>query len=214
MLLATAMSSHGAILKIDSTKKICKKLQGMDANTASWTTNVGNERGKILMSVLTSSESVAALQPMAAGLMRRYEEHHQPPPQVLYTDRDCCTKHGQSKYRVLFSGWDLCMRLDVWHFMRRLANGCTLESHPLYGPFMSRLSAAIFEWDRSDYDLLLSAKWSELIAVGVSNPPHTAVQKAVSKEEMAKHCRRRTRGTKETVDACHRGATSLLLHGN
>ena len=160
-LLAAATSTHGSVLKIDSTKKICKKLQGSDANSASWTMNVGNERGEILISVLTSLEAVSALQSMATGLMERYKEHKEPPPQVLYTDRDCCTKDGQSKYRVLFSGWDLCVRLDVWHFMRRLAGGCTSESHPLYGPFMSRLSEAIFEWDRSDLDLLLAAKrWS------------------------------------------------------
>jgi hypothetical protein len=102
-LLAAATSTHGSILKIDSTKKICKKLQGSDANSASWTTNVGNERGEILMSVLTSSEAVSALQSMATGLMERYKEHKEPPPQV----QDCCTKDGQSKYRVLFSGWDL-----------------------------------------------------------------------------------------------------------
>ena len=145
MLLATATSSHGSILKIDSTKKVCKKLQEVDANAASWTTNIGNERWEILMSVLTSSESVAALKPMATGLMHRYEEHNQPPPQVLYTDRDCCGRDNQSKYRVLFDKWDLCVRLDVWHYMRRLANGCTSESHPLYGMCMSRLSAAIFQ---------------------------------------------------------------------
>ena len=53
-LLAAATSTHGSILKIDSTKKICNKLQGADANTASWATNVGNERGEVLMSVLTT----------------------------------------------------------------------------------------------------------------------------------------------------------------
>ena len=58
VLLAIATSSYDTILKTDSTKKICKKLQGVDANSASWMTNVGNE---ILMSVLTSSETVAAL---------------------------------------------------------------------------------------------------------------------------------------------------------
>ena len=102
-LLIAATSTHSSVLKIDSTKKICKKLQGLDANSASWTTNVGNEKGEILMSVLTSSEAVNALQPMAAGLMDRYREHHQTPPQVLYTNRDCCNKDGQSKYRVLFA---------------------------------------------------------------------------------------------------------------
>ena len=87
----------------------------------------------------------------------------------------------------------------MWHFMRRMANGCTSESHPLYGPFMSRLSAAIFERDKGDVDLLLTAKRSELVAAGVLTPSQVAVQKAVSK--MAKHCQRRTRGTKDTSDA-------------
>ena len=80
VLLATATSIHGSILKVDSTKKVCKKLQGVDANTANWMTNVGNERGEIVVSVLTSSEAAAAFQPMADGLIRRYNLHHQPPP--------------------------------------------------------------------------------------------------------------------------------------
>ena len=201
VLLATATSTHGSILKVDSIKKICKKLQGADANTANWMTNVGNERGEIVVSVLTSSERAAALQPMGDGLIRRYDIHHQSPPKVLYTDRDCCSKDDQSKYGVLFHEWDLCVRLDVWHYMRRLASGCTSESHPLYGTFMSHLSAAIFEWDRANYDLLLAAKRSEMIAAGIPDPPPLAVQKAVSKEEMVRHCRRRTRGIKETTEA-------------
>ena len=45
-LLAAATSTYGSILKIDSTK-ICKKLQGAAVNTASWATNVGNERGEV-----------------------------------------------------------------------------------------------------------------------------------------------------------------------
>ena len=101
-LLAAATSKHGSILKIDSTKKICNKLQGADANSASWATNVGNERGEILISVLTTSEGVSALQPMADGLMARYECHKKPPPSVIYTDRDCCGGQKASKYQVLF----------------------------------------------------------------------------------------------------------------
>ncbi len=58
----------GSILKIDSTKKICEKLQGECANTASWATNVGNERGEVVVSVLTDSESVSSLQELADGL--------------------------------------------------------------------------------------------------------------------------------------------------
>ena len=129
VLLATATSTHGSILKVDSTKKVCKKLQGVDANTANWMTNVGNKRGEIVVSVLTSSEAAAALQLMADGLIRRYSLHHQPPLKVLYTDHDCCSKDDHSKYRALFHGWDLCVRQDMWHYMRRLVSVCTSESH-------------------------------------------------------------------------------------
>ena len=71
-LLATATSVYGSILKIDSTKKVCKKLQGAAAGTATWVTNVGNERGEILMSIVTDSEGLLALKPMADGLMKRF----------------------------------------------------------------------------------------------------------------------------------------------
>ena len=71
-LLAAATSVYGDVLKIDSTKKICKKLRGASARTATWVTNVGNERGEVLVSVVTASEGLSALQPMADGLMSRY----------------------------------------------------------------------------------------------------------------------------------------------
>ena len=70
-LRAAATGIHGSILKIDSTKKICKKLLGAAAKTANWATNVGNERGEVVISVLTESESKASLQKMANGLMDR-----------------------------------------------------------------------------------------------------------------------------------------------
>jgi len=60
------------VLNIDSTKKIVKKLQGVAAGSASWCTNVGNERGEILISVLTESEGLEGLRPMAKGLIERF----------------------------------------------------------------------------------------------------------------------------------------------
>lgn len=224
-LLAAATSVCGVVLKVDSTKKVCKKLQGAGANTAAWATNVGNERGEVLASVLTESEGVSALQRLADGLMGRFERAGQPPPQLLYTDRDCCSKDGQSRFKVnsitlnaetclyfmidtpiislqvLFSRWDeLEVRLDIWHFMRRLARGCTSESHPLYGTFMARLSHCIYEWDEEDYDLLMRAKGGELTQAGVRNPSSTAIRKAITREELARHCRRRTRGHESTLE--------------
>lgn len=90
--------------------------------------------------------------------------------------------------QALFSRWEelrVEVRLDIWHFIRRLVRGCISESHPLYGTFMARLSACIYEWDASDYNLLMSAKRGELIKAGLSNPSPAAVKKALTKEEMA-----------------------------
>ena len=70
-LLATCTPVFGSVLKIDSTK-VCKKLQGTAAGNTSWRTNVGNERGEVLVSVLTESEGLEGLRPMATGLIRRF----------------------------------------------------------------------------------------------------------------------------------------------
>ncbi|XP_046887325.1 uncharacterized protein LOC124474908 [Hypomesus transpacificus] len=133
---ARVTSVFGSILKMDSTKKVTKKLAGAAANTAAWVTNVDNKHGQVLMSVLTSAESVDLLLPMAVGLQERYRLAGVPPPQLMYVDRDCCSSFGGSKTAALFANWDrLVVRLDIWHLMRRFAAGVTTESHQLYGPF-------------------------------------------------------------------------------
>ena len=71
-LLATCTAIFGSVLKIDSTKKVCRKLQGTAAGSASWCTNVGNERGEVLISVLTESEGLESLRPMATGIIQRF----------------------------------------------------------------------------------------------------------------------------------------------
>ncbi|XP_019633279.1 PREDICTED: uncharacterized protein LOC109476717 [Branchiostoma belcheri] len=201
-LKAALTSTFGNILKIDSTKKVCRKLQGESAGTAEWSTNIGNERGQVLQSVLTTTEGKDALEAMASGLMKRYRDAGQDPPVLLYTDRDCCAVSGPSRFQLLFSEWEgLEVRLDIWHYMRRIAVGCTSEAHPLYGTFMTQLSSCIFEWSQDDYAKLLHAKEAELIASGIPNPPEGAVKKAITKDELAKHCRRRTRGTESTIEA-------------
>ena len=93
----------------------------------------------------------------------------------------------------------MLVRLDIWHFMRRLAIGVTSESHPMFATFMSRLTSCIFEWDAQDYSLLLSAKRSSLQGAGMRSPSDAAVRKAVTSNELALHCRRKTRGTCDSV---------------
>ena len=74
-LLATCNAVFGSVLKIDSMKKVCKKLQGLAAGSASWCKNVGNERGEVLISVLMESEGLEDLHPMATGLIERLHFH-------------------------------------------------------------------------------------------------------------------------------------------
>jgi len=75
-LLAMCTGVFGLVLKIDSTKKVCGKLQGTAVRSASWCTNISNERGEVLISVLTESEGLEGLHPMAMGLIRRLAFEH------------------------------------------------------------------------------------------------------------------------------------------
>ncbi len=137
---------------------------------------------------------------MAAGLMKRYREAGEAAPKVMYVDRDCCSQHGQSRVKIMFSEWDeLEVRLDIWHFMRRFAAGVTTEAHPLYGIFMARLSACIFQWDPEDVAALRHAKEGELVAKKTGHISERAVSARITRRELALHCRRRTRGLDETT---------------
>ena len=159
-------------------------------------------RSAVLISVLTESEHAIGLQRMASGLVDRYRRSGKPRPLVVYTDRYCCTMEWLSKLNALFAGWDgLPVRFDVCHLMRRLAGGVTNESHPLYGIFMQHLSGCIFEWEAQDHRLLLSGKRSMMVAAGMMSQSEVAVRKAVTRDELARHCRRKTRGIDATVTA-------------
>ncbi|KAJ7985052.1 hypothetical protein DPEC_G00361140 [Dallia pectoralis] len=133
---ARITSVFGFILKMDSTKKVTNKLAGAAAKTAAWATNVGNEYGQVLLSVLTCAEGEGLL-PMAAGLIERYRLAGVPPPQLMYVDRD----------------------------IRRL----------------------------------LEAKRSQLeVQQGIVGLTDGEVFSRLAKKEMARHCRRHTRGASET----------------
>ncbi|KAJ8335564.1 hypothetical protein SKAU_G00389060 [Synaphobranchus kaupii] len=69
---ARITSTYGSILKLDSTRRITKKLAGTANGTAMWLTSVGNELGQVLISVLMAQEG-AGLDLMADGLVMREE---------------------------------------------------------------------------------------------------------------------------------------------
>ncbi|MEQ2200935.1 hypothetical protein XENOCAPTIV_005093, partial [Xenoophorus captivus] len=81
---------------------VTKKLAGASTDTAAWVTNVGNEYGQVLMSVLTCSEGSEGLDAMAARLTGRYRVAEVPPPVFMYVDRDRCNRDGVSKTAALF----------------------------------------------------------------------------------------------------------------
>ncbi|KAI7807662.1 hypothetical protein IRJ41_008259 [Triplophysa rosa] len=171
---ASITSTYGSILKMDSTKKITKKLSGPAKGTAQWLTSVGNEVGQVLMSVLTANEG-AGLDLMAAGLMERYQRAGVDPPTILYVDCDCCKEVGETKLKRRFSGWpDVIVRQDIWHFMRRLA-------------------------DAGDLTLLRKAKREQLTQQGWPAMTEAELDRHISKDELAQHCRRRTRGEETTI---------------
>lgn len=154
-------------------------------------TNVGNAHGEILMSVLTSGEG-HGLASMISGIVNRYRSAQIPPPKLLYVDRDCCANNQLPR---MFSAWPgLFIRLDVWHFMRSIASGCTTDSHQMYGFFMGRLSRCIFEWAGDDLEELKAAKRFELISQHIEPTEELVIQR-LGKKEFALHCRRRTLGT-------------------
>lgn len=67
--------------------------------SARWCTNVSNERGEILQSVLTVSEG-RGLEVMCTGLVERYTKFGVLDPVLLYVDRDCCLRSGAGDLKV------------------------------------------------------------------------------------------------------------------
>ena len=176
--------------------QITNKLAGTAKGTALWLTSVGNEYGQILMSVVTAQEG-SGLDQMAHDLVRRYARAGVDPPVALYVDCGCCAEAETTKLQARFSGWpDLVVRLDIWHFMRRIALACTTNAHQLYPAFMAQLSACIFEWDAGDLALLRQAKAQQLQIQGIFS---VDVDRHLTREERALHCRRRTRGEDTTI---------------
>ena len=66
-----------------------------------WATNIGNEHGQVIMSVLTVGEG-AGLKSMIDGIVARYRDAKVSPPKALYVDRDCC---GTSSVQKYFEAW-------------------------------------------------------------------------------------------------------------
>ncbi len=83
--------------------------------------------------------------------------------------------------------------------LEQYPSGCTKDAHPLYPIFMSRLSSCIFEWDSGDVAFLRQTKREQLKREGVPGITEKLVDQQITKDELALHCRRRTRGERQMV---------------
>lgn len=179
--------------------QIPKKLAGLAEGSGVLLASIGNETGQVLASVLTAWGG-SALDRMVAGVMARYLWAGVAPPLLLYVASGCCASGGPSQMQARFGDWpDLHVRLDVGHFLRRLAAGCTTHTHLLALTFTALLSACIFEWDPGDLALLRRAKKRQLQREGMPCPTHAQVDAGISRKELSQYCRRRTRGEEATV---------------
>ncbi|KAK0138576.1 hypothetical protein N1851_024888 [Merluccius polli] len=199
------MSTVGKVLKYDSTKKICKKLSGDGKGTAEWPTstaewpNVANERGQILISVLTCEESLSKMRPMAEGLMARYRRAGEAPPELLYVDRGCCRVLGVSSLEQLFSGWaGMLIRLDIFHWIHRFDATIRTDHHPKFALFKSALSGAVFAYNRDDVALLLHAICAGHPTKYGSLTDGELMETHVTKSDLSHYVRRITVGAQET----------------
>lgn len=81
--------------------QVTKKLAGGIGDTAAWMTNIGNESGQVLNSVLTTGEG-AGLEELCQGIVTRYKNAGQAEPEAIYVDRDCCSQSGGSLKLLLY----------------------------------------------------------------------------------------------------------------
>ena len=161
-------------------------------------TNVSNDLGEVLNSVLTTGEGLGIFD-MCQGIVKRYSGAGEPEPRVIYVDRDCCSDSGVCPVLASFHPWHSEVCLDIFHFMRRFSRGLVTEHHPLYGLFCSKLSSCIFEWDEEDVKLLKKSKAAELKKKFAGQEPTAQqVSAQIHTAELVRHCRRRTRGVERT----------------
>ncbi|XP_066266558.1 uncharacterized protein [Branchiostoma lanceolatum] len=209
------MSVFGRVLKLDSTKKICKKLSGEGKGTAEWCTNVENERGQILTNVQTCEESVEKLGPMAAGLTSRYRKAGEATPQVMYVDRGCCAAYGVSSVEQLFVEWvadGMLTRLDAFHCMHRF-DAAVRTDHPKYALFKSALSAAVFAYNKEDVGRLIAAIRAGDPTRFNSLTDEDLMASHITKEQLKHYVRRVTVGA-QARDICQGGVHHQHTQGS
>ncbi|XP_076144090.1 uncharacterized protein LOC143126052 [Alosa pseudoharengus] len=200
------LSTFGTVLKMDSTKKVVKKLSGEGKGSAEWFTSIGNKLSQIVSFVLTCEESVEKLEPMCRGVMERFHLANQPVPQILYIDRGCCRAQGPTAVETLFQPWvdnGMVVRLDIFHWLHRFDAALRTEAHSKYPALKSALAGAVLAYNRQDLDLLIAAVRARDSSVMEAVSDEDVVRRYISREQLKHHVRRVTLGAHETFRLIH-----------
>ncbi|XP_055362541.1 uncharacterized protein LOC129603723 [Betta splendens] len=205
------LSTFGTVLKMDSTKKVVKKLSGEGHGSAQWFTSIANEFSQIVTFVLTCEESTVKLAPMCSGVIQRFRLANQSVPKILYVDHGCCCAQGPTAVETLFEAWvnrGMVVRLDIFHWIHRFDAAIRTDSHSKYAAFKSALAGAVLAYNCTDLDLLIKAvraKHNRLKTLSDED----IVRDHISRDHLKHHVRRVTLGAQETFRLIHMAIEEL-----
>ncbi|KAK1888878.1 Non-toxic nonhemagglutinin type D [Dissostichus eleginoides] len=208
-----SLSTFGTVMKMDSTKKVVKKLSGQGRGSAEWFTSIGNEYSPIVSFVLTCEESAQKLQPMCRGVMERFRLANQPVPKILYIDRRCCRAQGPTSAETMFQEWfdgGMVVRLDIFHWIHRFDAAVRTDSHSKYAVFKSTLAGAVLAYNRTDLELLIKAVRAKDPDTFRSVSEQDVVRLYVTRDQLQHHVRRVTLGAQETFRLIHLDIKELM----
>ncbi|KAI4798281.1 hypothetical protein KUCAC02_022157 [Chaenocephalus aceratus] len=200
------LSTFGTVMKMDSTKKVVKKLSGQGRGSAEWFTSIGNEYSQIVSFVLTCEESAQKLLPMCRGVMDRFRLANQPVPKILYIDRGCCRAKGPTAVETMFQEWfdgGMVVRLDIFHWIHRFDAAIRTDAHSKYAMFKSALSGAVLAYNRTDLELLIEAVRAKDPDTFRSVSEQDVVRLYVTRDQLQHHVRRVTLGAQQTFRLIH-----------
>lgn len=116
--------------------------------------------------------------------MKRHLDAGVYPSTVLYVDRDSRRGIAVETKRLLSQWSEMEISLDIWHFMRCIAVGCTTQSQPKYAIFLGRLFHCTFKWSQEDLKPLIPAIHCKLTRSGVKDPSEEDVIKKSAKKSL------------------------------
>ena len=167
------VTNFGSVLSLDRTflsQAFCGVGYGQHATLM-------NSHKMILSFVMVNDDSTEQLEDLVEAIALRYAEAQEPPPHTIYQDKECCsgfretvapvhviddlcrTNRRETKMLRLFRRLNpsIVLKLDIFHWMRRLLKGITNEKHAFVPGFFREIRMAMFVLFKEDFDRLLQA---------------------------------------------------------